>query len=275
MKKLLIILLLSLFPISINASPLTPEDEIEIPIIMYHLITEKPKYIGKYGITPQDLESDLKYIKENGYTTILMQDIIDYVYNGNFLPDKPILLTFDDGNYSDYIHLYPLLKQYDMRAVLAVIGVVSDKYTEESVKNPTAFYPNLNWAQIKEMHNSGLVEIQSHGYNVHGRGGSGEKRGENQDTYHSRLFNDLKQLQDACVLNLNGYAPNTFVYPLGVVGKNSRTVLEQLGMLSSLSCQEGVNILKPGDADSLFKMYRYNRPSGQNVQEILNKFHNN
>jgi len=246
------------------------QKEVEVPIIMYHLITEKPKYIGKYGVTPTEVEKDLVYLKENGYTTIVMQDLVNFVERGDRLPKKPIMLTFDDGNSSDYYYLLPLLQKHEMKAVLAIIGEVTDRYTNEIEKNSKAKFPNLTWVQVKELHESGLCEIQSHGYNVHGKLGSGKKKSENITAYQTRLLADLQKLQDACEAHL-GHIPNTFVYPLGIVSEGSRQVLENLGMVASLGCEEGISIVRQGDKDCLFKMRRYNRPSGKTVESILNR----
>ena len=246
------------------------EKEVEVPIIMYHLITEKPKYIGKYGVTPMEVEKDLLYLKENGYTTVVMQDLIDFVERGKRLPKKPIVLTFDDGNTSDYTYLFPLLQKHKMKAILAIMGDVTDRYTNEKAENPKAKFPNMTWAQVKELHDSGFCEIQSHGYNVHGKGGSGKRNSESAEAYHARLTADLEKLQDGCEAHL-GWIPNTFVYPLGVVGKGSRKIIEDLGMVASLGCEEGVNIVRQGDKDCLFQMHRYNRPSGQSIESILNR----
>jgi len=244
------------------------EKEVEVPIIMYHLITDRPKYIGKYGITPKELENDFIYLQENGYTTIVMQDLINFVERGKKLPKKPIVLTFDDGNSSDYTYVFPLLQKYEMKAVIAIIGDVTDKYTNDAHSNSKAKYPNMTWPQIIELHESGLVEVQSHGYNVHGKRGSGNKKGESADAYHARLTADLQKLQDACEAHLE-WIPNTFIYPLGIVGKDSRRILEGLGMVASLGCEEGINVVRQGDRDCLFNMHRYNRPSGKSIESIL------
>ena len=53
----------------------------------------------------------LKYIKENGYTTVVMADVIQYVQDGKPLPPKPVMLTFDDGNYNNYVYAYPLMQK--------------------------------------------------------------------------------------------------------------------------------------------------------------------
>ena len=246
------------------------EQEAEVPIIMYHLVTERQKYIGKYGITPQELERDLEYLNENGYTPIHIKDLIGFVERDERLPNKPIILTFDDGNSGDYKYVLPLMQQYKMKAVLSIMGEQTDKYTKDEAENPGALYPNLTWAQVTELHKSGLMEIQSHGYNVHGKAGSGKKSGESPDAYHQRLLADLKKLQDACETHL-GYTPTAFTYPLGIMSEGSREVIEKLGMSASLSCQEGINIIRRGDKDCLFKLKRYNRPSGKSIKQILEK----
>jgi len=245
--------------------------EVELPIIMYHLVTQNPKYIGKYGISPEELEQDLAYLKENKYNTVVMQDLIDFVTQGKKLPKNPIMLTFDDGNASDFKYLLPLLQKYDMKAVLAVLGEAADRFTVQADENPNARYPNLTWSQISELHASGHAEIQSHSYNLHKVPiGSGKKQDESPEAYHARLLSDLQKFQEACSTHL-GYVPTTFIYPLGVMGENSRAVLEELGMVGSISCREGMNTIRQGDKDCLFRLKRSNRPSGRSIEEILNK----
>ena len=274
MRKFLLLLCLLLFPATLHAQTddtevfFFREKEVEVPIIMYHLITDKPKYIGKYGVTPLEIEKDLQYLKDNDYNTIVIQDLIDFVERGKRLPKKPIVLTFDDGNTSDYTILFPLLQEYDMKAVAAIIGQPTDRYTNDAADNPKSKYPNMTWPQIKELHESGVIEIQSHSYNLHGKGGSANKKGESAGNYHARLTADLKKLQEACEAHL-GYMPNTFVYPLGAVGKGSQQVLEDMGVKASLGCEEGINTVRQGDKDCLFKMHRYNRPSGTSIEKIL------
>jgi len=242
--------------------------EVNVPVVMYHLVTDNSKYIGKYGVTPEELRQDLEYLKKKKYNTIVMQDLINYVERGDKLPKNPVMLTFDDGNFSDYCYLLPLLKEFNMKAVVAVIGSATDKYTALAEKTPKGRFPNLTWSQVIELHKSGLVEIQNHSYDLHGSGGSGRRKDESAETYHTRLFNDLKKFQDLCQTHL-GYKPTTFVYPLGVISKGSREVLEELGMIASLSCQEGMNTIRQGDKDCLFQLQRTNRPSGNGIESIL------
>jgi len=246
----------------------------DVPIIMYHLVTKNGKYIGKHGITPEELESDLKYLKEKGYETVVMADLIAFVKEGKKLPDKPIVLTFDDGNFSDYRYLYPLLQKYDMKAVVSVLGKATDECTvlaaAQSGIDKEAIFPNLTWEQIKELDASKYIEIQNHSYDMHGSRGSGQRKGESDEAYRERLRADLSKMQER-IFEMTGTRPTTFTYPLGMVSDSGREVLTELGLIASLSCWSGINHLKEDDLDCLYRLKRDNRPSGVPVSSILQK----
>ena len=80
---------------------------VRVPVIMYHAVMDDASRLGKYVISPEELESDFKWLSENGYTAVLSEDLINYTENGAALPEKPILLTFDDGYYNNYLYAYP------------------------------------------------------------------------------------------------------------------------------------------------------------------------
>ena len=254
---------------NVAAWPLFPEkapQTAEVPIIMYHLITKNPKYIGKFGITPDEMEADLIFLKENGYTTILMDDLIKFVEKRRPLPDKPIVLTFDDGRFSDHLYLFPLLEQFKMKAVLSIIGIETDKYSNKKSDKK----PHMGWEQIAELSKSRLVEFQNHSFDLHGDIGSGKRKNESMEKYQERLRADLSKNQ-ALIKEHTGSVPTTFTYPLGVISKGSREVLEELGFKASLSCREGMNILTQDDSDGLFLLKRSNRVSGDSVENILKR----
>ena len=103
-------------------APPPPALEKPVPIVMYHKISVSQRSLGKHVIAPEELEADLRYLTENGYETVFMADLIAFVHEGRPLPDKPIVLTFDDGYYNNYSKGMPLLEQYDMKMVLSVIS---------------------------------------------------------------------------------------------------------------------------------------------------------
>lgn len=247
-----------------GAGDMPKEDGVQVPIVMYHIILKDKAKTGKYTVTPAELESDLKYLKENGYTTIVMQDLVDYVETGSPLPKKPIILTFDDGYYNNYYYAYPLMQQYDMKMVLSIVGSYVDLATEENTNNPN--YSYVTWDQVREMHESGYVEIQNHSYDMHElspRRGCSIMSGETEQVYHERLAEDLRKLQDRISDQVDGYRPVCFTYPFGIVSRESQQVVEQLGFTASLSCTEGMNYIDRDAGDGLYLLKRNLRPGNK------------
>lgn len=244
---------------------------IELPIIMYHGITRNPKKQSRFVISEEEFESDLKYLKENGYKTIFMKELISYVYEDKPLPEKPIIITFDDGYYNNYLYGFPLAKKYESKIVISPIGYCTDQYTQNGNKNPN--YAHISWDDINEMIKSGYVEIQNHSYNMHcntkGRNGCKKKRGESNQHYEEILDNDLIKMQNL-MKEKTGTVPNTFTYPFGAVSKDSVKIIKGLGFKATLGCENKTNKIykKP---DCLYGLFRYIRPSGPSSEEYFNK----
>ncbi|MCL2677660.1 MAG: polysaccharide deacetylase family protein, partial [Clostridiales bacterium] len=159
--------------------------EVPIPIVMYHRLSENQGSLGKYTITPAEFESDLLYLREHGYVTVTVSDLLAFVNEGVPLPEKPIMLTFDDGYYSDYRYVFPLLQKYEMKAVFSVIGILADQYSANGCEN--AHFPHLTWPQITEMAESGLAEFQNHSYDLHKGLGARQREGEGRERFKQRL----------------------------------------------------------------------------------------
>lgn len=134
-----------------GAMPFVPPADVNVPVLMYHAVSDDCWGYSELFVSPSDMEEQLKYLVDNGYDPIWFEDLAhveDY--------DKPVILTFDDGYDDNYTELFPLLQKYNVKATVFVIGQdtvgISHKLTEE---------------QIREMSDSGLVSIQSHTY-THG-----------------------------------------------------------------------------------------------------------
>ena len=244
------------------------EETVKVPILMYHIILKNSNG-NKYTVSPSQFEDDLKFISDNGYTTVFMQDLIDYVYYGKELPKNPIVLTFDDGYYNNYHYIYPLLEKYNAKAVISVVGSYTDTYTQNGDINPN--YAYLSWEYLKKIAESGYFEIQNHTYNLHscgkGRNGCKKNYNESDEEYAKMLYDDLNKLQTECTENL-GKAPTTFTYPFGIVSKESFDVIKELGFMASLSCEEGINEIKR-DPESLYMLKRCIRTPTRSAADIL------
>lgn len=258
---LFLTLLVTLLTVGISIVIANSEDYIEVPIIMYHSILKDPSRSNKYTVTPTVLEEDLKYIKDKGYTTVTITNLISYVYDNKPLPEKPIVLTFDDGHYNNYGYLFPLLEKYDMKAVISIVGSYTDKFTETDEANLN--YSYLRWKDIKELMDTGRIEFQNHTYNLHSntgkRIGTKKIKGETDEHYKNVLEEDILKLQQE-FKEITNYIPQCFTYPFGGISNASLDIIKELGFKASLSCEQGINKLTK-NPNSLYLLKRYNRPS--------------
>ena len=243
---------------------------VKIPIVMYHSILKDKAYHGKYVISPDALESDILYLKEHGYTTVLPQDLIAYT-QGEEMPEKPVILTFDDGYYNNYLYAFELAKKHDCKFLISPIGYFSDLYTESGEHN--GYYTHCTWDHLKEMTDSGLVEVGNHSYDLHKSSGKfvgvRKSAGETEEQYRERLTKDLEQAQNAIKDGIGAEA-KTFVYPFGAVSKTTPDILKKMGFSVTMTCKETVSRITR-DPESLYGLGRYLRPSGMSSREFFEK----
>ena len=126
----------------------------KIPIIMYHDITAVKDV--DWDVTPEDLEKHFQTLQEGGYTPITMDRMVNHLRTGAQLPEKPVLLTFDDNYVGQYKYAFPLLKKYNYPAVWSV----HTRFVGTGGKKPKA-----TWDQLREMQKSGLITVASHTVN--------------------------------------------------------------------------------------------------------------
>ena len=241
-----------------------------LPVVMYHSVLDDEAKSGKYVVTPKTLEEDLKYLTENGYKAITVSDLVLYK-NGEYeLPEKPIMLTFDDGYYNNYSYVFPLLKKYNMRAVLSVVGRYTDEYSKEGEKLNNN-YSHATWTQLKEMQDSGYIEIQNHSYDLHDwsqRKGILRKKGEDFEHYKGFVSADVLKMQEK-LFQHTGRKAECFVYPFGSVNRESREIIEGMGFFATLGCEEGINIIDRNH--SMKELKRFNRPNLPKPEEFFKK----
>ncbi len=162
MKKLIIIIILAIIVITglfiFKQYKYHQRNDVKIPILLYHdFVTTVPDSDPdnfSYINTPQSFEENIKTFLDNGYTVLSMSELNNATKEKIELPSKPILITFDDGYYSNYEYIYPILQKYNIKAS---IFIVTDKVGKEI--NGIKY---LGWNECLEMQNSGLVEIFSH-----------------------------------------------------------------------------------------------------------------
>lgn len=243
--------------------------QVALPILMYHHILKEPSRLNDYTISPEEFRGDIVYLKEQGYSFVVMEDVIGFVKEGTPLPPKPVMITFDDGYESFHEYAFPILKELNVKAVFSVVGKYADQYSQ--TEDHHIRYSHATWNQLCQMQESGLVEIQNHSYDLHtndqGRQGARRKSGEDLAAYTQLLCADLGKLQDLCDEYL-GMKPTAFTYPFGYIGKDTEPILKDLGFVAALTCEEKVNYLT-GEEEQLFHLRRFNRPHGKSAEAIL------
>ncbi len=256
-----------------HASPAFSGESRQLPVIMYHHVTEKKNRAGKYVILRSELERDLEYIKEKGYKTVTVKDLIDYVNGEAVLPEKIIMLTFDDGFESVRELAWELLKENEMSAVLSVVGSITETYTDNADRNIN--YAYLNWDDLRELDESDEFEIQNHTYDMHntnseGRRGLARKKGESAAEYKKVLSEDLLRMQNL-LKNMSGITATAVAYPYGSYSKETLDIVKSLGFKASFVCEERINTIMKSNSDSLYDLGRYNRPSGVSTERFFSE----
>lgn len=251
------------------------ENKIALPVIMYHNITKKQNHADQYCVSLSQFEKDLKYIKEQGYSCITAAELYDYVYNGKELPKKPFMITFDDGYESFYKYAYPLLKKYNMKAIVSIVGSLTELFSNTEDHNLD--YSHLNWEQVNELSKTDFVEIQNHTYNLHEitpeRKGAGIAKGESFENFKKVFKKDVSEL-NRLILNYTGKKALMFTYPYGNIAEGSIEIIKELGFIGAFTCTEQINYIM-GNPDEMFSIGRFNRDGRISSEEFFDRINKN
>jgi peptidoglycan/xylan/chitin deacetylase (PgdA/CDA1 family) len=185
----------------------------KIPIIMYHDITAVKDV--DWDVTPEELEKHFQTLQEGGYTPITMDRMVNHLRTGAQLPEKPVLLTFDDNYLGQYKYALPLLQKYGYPAVWSV----HTKFVGTGGKKPKA-----TWDQLREMQKSGLITIASHTVNHFNVKDLSERELEKELTESKKVLE--KEL---------GISIDYFTYPEGDFTDIARDKLKKVGYKAALS----------------------------------------
>lgn len=241
-----------------------------VPILMYHSVCDNERVQSDYRVSPRVFENDIKYLYDKGYTAIFVADLVGYVYEGMPLPQKPVIITLDDGYLNNLTEVLPILEKYDMCATVSVVRAFTEKAVKENDPNP--LYAHLTWDDIKALEDSGRIEIGNHTGAMHEIGerrGCMKISGESKERYDEVLTNDLTSLQNA-LTEKAGLTPIVFTYPFGFVSEESLPVIKKLGFLAALTCYERINYIN-GTVDQLYRLGRFNRKPNMTTEEFMNK----
>ena len=244
-----------------------------VQVLMYHHITDT--VTNDMMVTPERLSEQLKALKDAGYETVTADDLIAFVEEGAPLPEKAVVLTFDDGYASNIEYAVPALEKYGQRAMFFVIGVSVGKDTYKDTG--LAMIPHFAYEEALTAVETGTVSVQSHTYDMHQAAGYDDPardsvlkmESESQPEYEAALKADfirsVEELERAY-----GREVNALAYPLGKYSAESEAILKELGVKVTFITQEGSNTLRRGDSDSLRLLRRYTVTQSTTGEELVN-----
>lgn len=248
-------------------------------VLCFHdIVQEMTASTEPDDVTADNLINYFSWLKANGYNVISIQDVVNAKNGGKPLPDKAIVLTFDDGYKSFYTHALPLLKAFNYPATLAIVGSwleVPENGTVSYAGKPVPRSKFLSLKELKEITNSGLVEIASHTYDLH-HGVLANPQGndmpalttfeysqtthqyESEEHYLNRIQSDLIK-NNAWIKQHTGKAPRIIVWPYGRYNSAGQQIAKSLGMDIAITLDDGENIELQA-VDSIRRIYLINNP---------------
>lgn len=230
-----------------------------LTILMYHNVLKKDKKQSVYCINENSLRKDFEYLRQNGYTVIDFKTLERYVESGKSLPEKAVILTFDDGYLNNVRYALPLLREYGYTALFSVVG----SYTLLNSDNPKVGgdFIYLDWDEIAEISYDRHIEIGLHSYDLHElkpRLGVAKLKNESDEEYVEMFAEDTDRLMSALKREgvKSGYE-RIYAYPYGKYNALSEKVLKEKGIKITLTCNEGINRIKA--YQDLYLLKRLNR----------------
>ncbi|MBP6017243.1 MAG: polysaccharide deacetylase family protein [Candidatus Promineofilum sp.] len=194
---------------------------LKVPILMYHYISEPPPDSDVYrvdlSVAPEAFRQQMAYLKDNGYTPIDFYDLSTAIVAQTELPEKPILLTFDDGYLDSYEVAYPILREYGFKGTFFIITEFVDSGREGY----------MTWPMIEEMAQAGQ------GFESHSR-----THPDLATKSHDGLIWEILGAQETLAAHV-GYRPRYFCYPGGTYNEETIQMLQELDYWGAVTTENG------------------------------------
>lgn len=215
----------------------------KVPVMMYHDILPQKEVF--FDVTPKEFEEHLRLIQENGLTPISLEQLITHLRTGLPLPEKPILLTFDDGYGGHYEFVYPLLKKYGYPGVFSI-------YTSNIGINTGRTH--VTWDHLREMAADPLITIAAHSV-TH----PPDLRTLPEDKLQMEVIESKRLLEDKL-----GISIHYFTYPTGKYDDRVAASVRKAGYLAALTMDDGDEDFA-GQSESLLAIKRFGQSRLQDV----------
>ena len=196
-------------------------DQVVVPILMYHYVSELPADADVYRrdltVSPGAFDAQLQYLDEAGYHPITLTDLYLNLTEGYPLPEKPVVLTFDDGYRDAYEVVFPKLLDHGFPATFFVLATPAHHESDDY----------LTWAQMTEMSEAGM-SIQAHG----------RDHVDLRDRSYDFLVYQVLGIKEA-IEHHTGKTPRFFCYPSGHRDSDVIKVLDSAGYWGAVTTEWG------------------------------------
>lgn len=187
-----------------------------VPVLNYHQINDRDE--NALTVHTDQFEAQMKYLADNGYHVITPLEMIEAWDKGSPLPEKPVIITFDDGYADNYRNAFPILQKYQLKGTIFLIS------------DYVSTYPNyLTWTQINEMQDSGLIDFESHTLSHEQLDG----------TSPEETWNQLDGSKKALEWHL-GKDINFLAYPCGSYDEELQQLVKKAGYLGAFTVNYGL-----------------------------------
>ncbi|MBI6655682.1 MULTISPECIES: poly-beta-1,6-N-acetyl-D-glucosamine N-deacetylase PgaB [Pseudomonas] len=230
--------------------------------IAYHDVEDRDPDQAVVAVRTERLIEQLAWLRENGYQAVSVDQILAARRGGPALPPKAVMLSFDDGYSSFYTRVMPILRAYHWPALLAPVGSWIDTPLNQPVDFAGTPRPRgefLTWQQIREVSQSGLVEIAAHTDANH-KGILANPQGnlepaattrsfdpktngyESEAQFQARMRADVAAISNK-IRTVTGKAPRVWVWPYGAADGTSLAVVGEHGYEMALTLEDGLDDL--------------------------------
>lgn len=264
--------------LAVVAVPRTPAAQTaDVAILMYHAFTEDEADAGSLYTLASEFARQLSALRDAGYTSVGYADLIEFVNGKGELPEKPLLISIDDGYQNNLDLAAPLLEKYGFCANIAVIGVSIGRTTYKDTDIPIT--PHFSLEDARPWVARGVLTVTPHSYDMHqvtAVDGAGCRRGvlqmpgEAEPDYIAALTQDYTRAQEQ-LAGLPGKALPVFTYPNGAYSELSERVLQALGVQVTVTTEGGANRLVKGEPETLRLLHRIHVWRGTKPDMLLSR----
>ena len=184
-----------------------------IPILYYHSIKSVPK--NELCMSPEKFEKQIAYLSTHGYHSVTLTQLYNYFYGNGKLPEKPIVITFDDGYKDNYTTAFPILRKYYFNATVFVIT------------SNVGHNNNLSWDQLRDLTSNGWL-VESHTVSHY----------DLTELDSGKLAQELNDSKTSLEKQL-GLNVDYFAYPSGRFNEKVKIAVKNAGYLMAFTTKRG------------------------------------